>query len=188
MTERSDLDQEIPINSLTTFFRIILNRWSKANLQTVLPGLVEVFDPNSRRARVRPALRLIRSDGTALERTPLVNVPVIFPAGGGYSFSFPLENGDPVVLLFSARGISAFKDSFELTNPDAGSFFDLSDAVALCGFGPLQLTPASTTGAAWQNDEGTRSIRLEPDSIELHVGSTALVVEEGRVTINGREI
>ena len=169
MTERSNLDQEVLFDNWTTLFKFVLFEWSKANLHTAMPGLVEVYDAERRRARVRPALRLIRANGEPMERTPLVNVPVVFPAGGGFSFTFPLAAGDPVVLLFSERGIAAFKDSYELTNPTPGSFFSLSDAVALPGFGPLTLTPASTTGATWQNHAGDTAIVVEPDNIHINV-------------------
>ena len=146
--------------------------------------MVETFDAAKRRARVQPALQLVLDDGTTLDRPPLVNVPVLFPSGGGFVFTFPLGEGDPVLLLFSERGLTTFKETYETTIPTAGRFFSQSDAMALPGFGPLHLMPATDTGSAWQTDDGTRSIRLEPNRVEAHVGDTSLVIEEGRVTAN----
>lgn len=181
-------DGEIDWKSLPTALKQILHLYIKTNVHTALPGLIESYDPSTRRARVRPALRLLKTDGEPLDRPPLVNVPVVFPAGGGFTLTFPLAEGDPVLLVFSERGIASFKQSYAVSNPARGRHFALADASAIPSYGPLELTAASETGSTWQNHAGDRSIRIEPDSIEIHVGSTALVVAERGVTINGRAI
>lgn len=175
MTEQSNIDREITWNSWSTLFKFVLAQWAKSTLHTAMPGIIEVYDPVRRRARVQPALRMMMTNGDAVDRTPLVNVPVLFPSGGGYSFLFPLAQGDPVLLLFNERGIAAFKESFALTNPDVGSFFSLSDAVALPGFGPLQLTPATQTGSTWQTEDGETSIVIEQPNIQINVPDGAQV-------------
>ncbi|MCY3554990.1 MAG: Gp138 family membrane-puncturing spike protein [Gemmatimonadetes bacterium] len=180
----SSLNNEITWDNITSVFRFVLSQWRKG-LHTCLPGIVETYDAATRRAKVRFALRQVRTDGKEVEKAPLVNVPVVFPSGGGFTFTFPLAEGDPVWLMFSERGLSAFKKTFELATPAMGRFHDQSDAVAIPGFGALQITPADTDASAWQTEDGSKSVRLRDDGVEIHAGNTEVLVrEDGNVTIN----
>ena len=106
---------------------------------TCLPGVVRGFDATATRARVQPLPdRMVSGEG---QPHPIVlDVPVIYPAGGGYSVTFPLAEGDAVLLLFSQRGLSDFKDrlarneGLERVRPDMNVYFRVQDAIAVPGF------------------------------------------------------
>ena len=58
------------------------------------------------------------------------NCPVLFPQGGGYSITFPLESGDPVKLSVAARSLDEWlTDGGTDVEPADPRRFDLEDAI-----------------------------------------------------------
>lgn len=149
------------VRSLTTLLRLAVGR-ELMDIHTALPGVVEEYDAATRRARVIPAIPLLLDDGSVMDRPPITDVPVLFPSGGGLSLLFPLQRNDPVLLLFSQRGLDGFKVGYRSGLPARGPIFDMSDAMALAGFGALTTSPASATGTSLQTDDGATSVVVEP--------------------------
>lgn len=172
----SNINRELDWSQLSTVLDNFHEQRIKT-LSTAMPALIEVFDQPSRRARVQPALSLLLTDGTTMRRAPIVDVPVVFPAGGGFSLIFPLAPGDAGMLLFSMRGILEFKRAYMESPPTADRLFDLSDAVFLAGFGPISLMPATATGTALQTEDGATSLRVEPRDV--------VAVAPGEVSVTG---
>ena len=106
-------------------------------LYTSMPGEVVSYDAVNRRADVRAALAIVLNDGTQVDRPVISNVPVVFPAGQNFLLTFPLEPGDPVLLVFSMRGLSRWKATHGMTAPDTEGMLSQQDAVAIPGFGPV---------------------------------------------------
>jgi len=168
------------VGSLSTLLRRAVGR-ELMDVHTALPGIVDTYDAASRRARVTPAIRILLDDGSLLDRPPVPDVPVLFPAGGGLSLTFPLQRGDPVLMIFSQRGMDGFKVAFRESAPSRGPIMDMSDAVALAGFGSALTTPVGVTGASLQTDDGSTSVVVEPNG-EVNV------VAAGPVTIRATQI
>ena len=106
-----------------------------------LPGVVMAFDPVTARAQVQPAIDYLIDDDTTQASHPVVlDVPVAYPAGGGYASVFPLSVGDNVLLHFSQRGLTDWRDRMDRgvdatgSAPDAGVMFRIQDAFAVPGF------------------------------------------------------
>ena len=178
------LNREVNWNSLTTTLEWVLSQWSRANLHTAMPGIVDSYDGETRRARIRPALRLVMTgteigeDGEELERALAVNIPVLWPASGGYTMLMPLAAGDRGWMMFSERGMTEFLSTGELATPDKARFFDEADAVFMpCDFGHPDATPASTTGACLQTHDGSTAIIVEDGTITLKTPGDTLVVQ-----------
>ena len=179
-------------------------------VHTSLPGVVVEYDHETRRARVQPAVDLLLSppdnptaDFGALIPMPkpiILDVPVIFPAGGGYTVHFPLVKDDPVMLLFAERDIAAFKLTLETGPPISDDVMEIQHAVCIPGFVPPTVTLAgdglvlqSNDGATYVhlNDsprtidaqlDGATRIRMDPNSI----GITAVsVTVTGNLTVTG---
>ena len=158
---------------------------------TGAPGIIESYNPNTKRAVVQPALnRMVGSlEDAAPIRKPLISdVPVIHPSGGGYIVHIPLRKGDPVWLQFSERGIERFKETFEVSDPPLDSFYAERDAVAFPGFGALNITPAGT-GLTMQTEDGVTFVELKPGSVRIeaanvHIESetTVIVSSQGTAT------
>ena len=80
--------------------------------------------------------------------------------------TFPLERGDPVLLLYSQRGLANWKKTLGVAAPDTIGFFSEKDAFAIPGFG---------------TDEPEHHIAIEADGI--HIKTTGkLAIEAQDVT------
>ena len=170
----SNIDRETDFRSLTTMLRSVLDEFRKT-LLTSVPGIVEQFDPETRRARVQLAIQMRLSSGELLSQTPLLDVPVIFPSGGGYTMLFQLLPGDPVQVFFTHRGLTEFKQSLAESPPSPGRIMSATDAVLIPGWGggagKLTMSPAVSEGVSLQREDGSASIRLTGDRITLDVPS-----------------
>lgn len=88
---------------------------------------------------VKPVLNYKYQDGTIGHMPSLLEVPTVFPSGGGGMLSFPLAVGDTVMLLFSQRSLDEWKvsdGSEETYTPLSSRVASLSDAIAVPGIFP----------------------------------------------------
>ncbi len=102
-----------------------------SSLHCALPGIVEAFDPETRTAAVRPALKRRMGFGTAGEGCvlPLLrDVPVFMPV------PFEVNPGDACLLIFADCDIDAWLETGEAEIPRSGRQHSLSDAFAFVGF------------------------------------------------------
>lgn len=134
-----------------------------------MPGEVVSQDSETLRIRVRPAIRAFRKDVNNDALIPvtlpdILDVPVIYPRGGGFRFTWPLDAGDTVFLRTCDRSIEEWRggDSVPITPADPRRF-SLSDVVAYPGGGPDAPVPASARASG--------ALVLEGDDIRL--GSSA---------------
>ena len=141
-------------------------RQSLKDLYTCMPGIVESYDAETQRAVVKGALRVVTTKKEEIEREAIHNVPVMFPSGGGFSITFPLEQGDPVLLLYSQRGLTNWKKTLGVAAPDTIGFFSEKDAFAIPGFG---------------TDEPEHHIAIEADGIYIKT-TGQLAIEAQDVT------
>ena len=141
-------------------------RQSLKELYTCMPGIVESYDAETRRAVVKGALKVVTTKKEEIEREAIHNVQVMFPSGGGFAMTFPLEQGDPVLLVYSQRGLANWKKTLGVAAPDTIGFFSEKDAFAMPGFG---------------TDEPEHHIAIESDGI--HIRTTGkLAIEAQDVT------
>lgn len=104
-----------------------------------MPGRVVKYDASRETVDVQPQLRrAIEDDGENLEFEDLpvlFDVPIAWPSGGGgkHFITWPLESGDPVLLVFCERDIGAWRASGELTSPGDQRAHTLAGAVAYPG-------------------------------------------------------
>jgi len=162
----SNIDPEKELDNFTDWLRFCVKSELK-NINTCLPAIIKSYDPETRRASVQIALSTIQTDGESITPPIQFNVPVIFPSSSSYIIHIALTEGDPILLIFSQRGLSQFKNLYTESVPDARSFFSLADAVAIPGFGNLVSEPASVSGISIQTTDGTTFLTLEPGVINL---------------------
>ena len=179
----SNINREIPFNKLKRLLDFILDQVFKERLNTTMPGIIQEYDATTRRARVQPAIKIRMTGGKpSISRPLLLNVPVVHPAGGGWNVHLPLRRGDPVLLVFSQRDLRLFKRTFREYEPDVGRFFELSDSIAVPGFGALSITPKTTTGLSVQNDDASVSLIMESGRIQMEAAD---IMMTGDVTMVG---
>ena len=142
------------------------------DVHTSMPGIIETFDPETQLATVQPAIKRIfitrevdKEILTPLDLPVLVNVPVIFPRGGGFSLTFPVKAGDECLLTFCERDIDIWHETGKTEAPRAMRFHDLSDATAFVGLSsmPNKIPNYNPNSTELKADDGSVSIRWNDD-------------------------
>ena len=146
-------------------------------LYICIPGIIDSYDDTTKRATVHPAINLKKTDGTTVQQSSIANVPVVWPGGGGFSLLSPLPSGSPVVIFFSQRGITDFKEVFEETDPD-GNMFAKEDCFIIPGFGALTITPATSDGIVLQSEDGVDYISIEDGQITIETDGDVQVTAD----------
>ena len=171
----SNINRELEYDNITDWNDFVSDQFKK-NLYTCLPGLIVSYETSTKRATIESAIRRVKTDGTTMDYPSLLDVPILFPSGGGYILQFPLDVGDPVLVLFSQRDLTDFKSTFEKSTPNNYGMFTLKDSIAIPGFGALTNVPAVPDALTIQNTTGTSYISMT---------STNTTIQSTRVDING---
>lgn len=154
-----------------------------SSMRVSLPGIIESFNPETVTCVVRPAIMGSAQDGSgkhvSKEIPLLLDVPVIFPRGGGCTITFPVNAGDECLVVFSDRCIDFWWQSGGVQDPIDQRQHDLSDAFAIVG-------PQSQ--AKKISNISTNSVQIRTDGgdsfVELTQGG-AVNITAPVVTING---
>lgn len=172
----SDITLESALNS---FFE-----YRMRSVMTAIPAvIVGVDNLEEQRVDVTPVINAVFPDNSAEVGYPAIfSVPLIFPASSTSAFTFPINQGDTVLLVFSQKAMDVFKGGDGLpAAPNDYRVFDKRDAIAIPGLWPFQnainrqdkrTLPHSTSDAVLTHNIGTASeceIRLKSGgSIEIN--------------------
>ncbi len=163
----------------------------QAGIWTTLPVIIESFDNLKMSCVAQCAIQYARfpiagGEPEWLDIPPLLDCPVIFPNGGGFTLTFPLTNGDEAIAFFSSRCIDAWWQSGGYKNKQPLlRMHDLSDGFILAGARsqPRVLSGGvSTTSAQLRSDDGTTYLDLKSGVITVNAAST--IVNSTISTIN----
>ncbi|MCL5500635.1 hypothetical protein M5Y49_18345 [Escherichia coli] len=140
-----------------------------STLKVAMPGVIESFDPDSVTASVRPAIKGYdggTEDDGWIELPLLVDVPVIFPRGGGCTLTFPVSAGDECLLIFADRCIDFWWQNGGVQKPVDLRMHDLSDAFAIVGpqSQAHKISGISTSSVEIRSDDGATKLSLNPSS------------------------
>lgn len=106
-------------------------------INTAIPGIVVRADLENSLVDVQPVINFKAYDGTTSERPVILGVPLQFPASKTSAFTFPVQTGDTVLLVFSQRGLDVWKRGTGYpTTPSDFRTFDIKDAIAIPGIMP----------------------------------------------------
>lgn len=156
-----------------------------SNLRVSLPGIIQSFDPETVTCVVQPALKGYETDGEGKDQSLnlplLVDVPVIFPRGGGVTLTFPVKAGDECLLIFSDRCIDFWWQNGGIQEPVDYRMHDLSDAFAIVGpqSQAQKISGISTTAAQLRTDDGAAFI-------EVAAGHDVTVTTPGKLTASAQ--
>lgn len=165
MTLQSTMTEDELLEKYVTF-----RLWG---LRTAMPAVIDSYDPLTQTCTAVPAIT--DTDMETLEPLklkPVTSCPVVFPIGGGFVFSFPLERGDTGLLLTTDRMMDAWHTHGSKAQPDdPHRAHSLSDCVFLPGVRPL---PDVLPGL-----DGSKVVlgSLNP------LGAKVTISKEGQVTI-----
>ncbi len=185
MDRREHLDD--PIEALR-----LAQEGHQAKLWTALPGIVAGYDQAAMTGSGQPAIAGVIEDERGVRRTAalplLVDVPVQFPAGGGFTLTFPIKAGDECIVVFSARCIDSWWQSGGVQPPAERRMHDLSDGMAIVGIRSQQrvLRPeAHTEATELRSDDGSNHVRIAPDGAISVVAAATITLEAPQIRLKG---
>lgn len=170
MSDRSSTLADAIVN---TFWSLI------SSLHTCLPGRIEKYSREEQKANVKPLIKKQYLDGSAAELPVISNVPVVFPRTQRAGITFPLEQGDGVLLVFAERALDRWLSSGVDSGPGDSRKFDLSDAIAIPGlFSFKQENLAISDEDVEIHNSGQRITIKRNGDIDVGIDVKKLVTEE----------
>lgn len=127
------------------------------NMYTALPGIiVTVRDSfNQLSVDVQPTVSIKNKDGTMKDRPVVMNVPVQMPSSSTAALTFPVNVGDPVLLVYAMRSMDTWKRGEGRTVlPNDNRKFDKRDCIAIPGIWPFSRSINNPTVRMWAHDTG----------------------------------
>jgi hypothetical protein len=156
------------------------------NLRVACPGIIQSYNESAQTVTVLPAIKeKIKINGNVSdEALPLlVDVPVYFPSGGGYSLTFPIVAGDECLVVFADSCIDAWWQSGGVQSQLDKRRHDLSDAFAFVGF--KSKPNAVPAGAGTTLQGGSGSINFNGGTITIT--NANVNINSSNVTIAGKD-
>ena len=152
-------------------------------LRVALPGIIQSYNPETVTAAIQIAImgEDITSDGVATsDPIPLlIDVPVLFPRGGGFSITFPVTEGDECLVVFADRCIDFWWQSGGVQEAVDPRMHDLSDGFAI-------LAPQSQTKKLSGISANSVQIRTDDGSAFLEIDQSGNInATTPQLTVNG---
>ena len=167
------------------------------DVHTCLPGAIVSYDATKKTATVKPAIqRLYRGKGY-VDLPALVDCPVCFPSGGGFTLTFPLVAGDECVLYFSERAIDLWWQNGiglgdgEAVQPAEYRTHDLSDAFVQVGVSSVPKVPGNISTTAVELRSTTNASKVSIDgsgNVLVNASGSVTVAASGNASVNGSQV
>lgn len=164
-----------------------------------MPAIIKSYDPvkNTVTAQiaVRDFWRQLDLSYEWVEIQPCLDVPVVFPRGGGLCLTFPIAAGDECLLVFANRCIDAWWQSGSMSNEGEFRANELSDGFCIPGpwSVPNVVPSISTTSTQLRTNDGTAFVEVTqggvinittPQQVHVHSGGDTTVTSGGKTTVN----
>lgn len=164
---------------------------NQSALWTALPCIVQDYDADKMTISAEPSIQARVRDEKGVwswvSIPKLVDCPVIFPSGGGFTLTFPVKQGDECLVIFASRCIDSWWQSGGVQTQADLRMHDLSDGFALVGprSQPRVLSPAgSTDGVELRSDDREAYVRIDDsDNILVKTSGNASVDADGDVYV-----
>lgn len=170
----------------------VLKREIMKDINCVKIGTIQSFNASTQEATVQIAFTQVTSTSAAgiktyAEYPVLLNVPVQFPSGGGFTLTFPVHVGDECIVLFNDRQIDNWLTSGTGLPPSIGRLHDLSDGIAIVGVrnNTRALAGVSTTTTQLRDDAGDTYVEIAGGQVVNVVAPTQINLISPAVVITG---
>lgn len=167
---------------------------AKGDIRVAVPGIIQSFDPTASTVCVQPAVRefIKQANGDSHETALplLVDVPVVFPRGGPFTLTFPINCGDECLVIFGDRCIDGWWQSGGVQGQVEARVHDLSDAFALVGpfSQATKLSGISTENLQLRHNDGDCYIEITPGKhVEVKAATMTLDIA-GLLTIKAAHL
>ncbi|WP_416778211.1 Gp138 family membrane-puncturing spike protein [Xenorhabdus budapestensis] len=177
-----------------------------SGLYVSIPCIIQSFNADAVTVTAQPAIRWKVTDSEGKTESValplLVDIPVIFPRGGGVTLTFPVQPGDECLVVFADRCIDYWWQNGGVQEPVDPRQHHLSDGFAIVGpqSQARKIGGISTQNAQLRTDDGAAFIELNPGNHNITVKTpgkltatadkdteitSPTIVLNGHVIING---
>lgn len=170
--------------TLAQLLDVVLTR-RLMDVHTAFPARVESYDAAKQVMNVQPLLKaqLRNEEGvvTADELPVLTNVPVAFPGGGGHRLTFPIKQGDTVLVVVAEASLERWQKLGGLQESEDGRRFHLADAIAIPGL--------HDDTKAWANADSAATTLGKDDGMRVVVTDTEVKLghDAGQAAVKGTD-
>lgn len=168
---------------------------TRASLRVAMPGIIQSFNAENVTAVVQLAIEGVNQDSndqlTSLSLPLLVDVPIVFPRGGGCTLTFPVAPDDECLVIFADRCIDFWWQSGGIQKAVSERMHDLSDAFALVGpqSQARKISGISTRAVQLRTDDGAAFIGVAADhAINVTTPATLTATAQGGAEITAPTI
>lgn len=141
---------------------------AKSQMVTSLPAKVVSYDPEKQtiKAQITVKAYVQQEDGSTKEvdYPQLEDVPVQFPGGGDQVMTFPVKEGDEVLVSFASRSVDSWQQSGGDQAPQDAGMNNLSSGFAQLGFrsqpSAQKLTGVSTSAVEMRSVDGNTRVSV----------------------------
>lgn len=174
------MDRSQLLNNPEMALRAALTSW-QAGMWTAMPGIVQSVDLTKMTLVAQLAIQGVVTDSEENETnediSPLVDVPICFPSGGGFILTMPIAVGDEVLVVLASRCIDSWWQNGGYQNvPMETRMHDLSDGFAIPGPKSLpksaQVVGVSASGPQLRTNDGTAYVGISSANLIELVNST----------------
>lgn len=164
--------------SIAELFRVAIDS-RVDDIIVARPGKIVAYDETTNTAFVKPMIKRALFDDnnerTYEELPDIPFVPVIWPRAGKFVLSLPLEEGDPVLLLFVDVSMAEWRATGDLSEPTDARRHSVGWPVAIPGLYPDTQTmgdgAARKTNVIFGRHDG--DARIEISAEEIKIGRSA---------------
>lgn len=177
------MEQLERINDYEESLRVAIGA-NRATIWTCLPGIIESVNLTAMTAVVQLTVqgqsRVVEGTWSNVDLPPILDCPIIFQSGGGYTLTFPIAPGDECVVHFASRCFDAWWQSGGVQPQAEFRMHDLSDGFVKVGprSQPRVIPNISATTAQLRSDDGAVYV-------ELAAGHVVNIVAPGGINLVG---
>jgi hypothetical protein len=165
----------MPVTELSDVISRNIEQHLREMVNTCIPGTVFKVDKKSfskeQVVDVVPSIKELNINGAEIKLPKMLNVPVMFPSGGGTGVvTFPMKAGDPVLILFSQRSLQKWK----ITGaggwpvvPEDKRYLSQTDAICLPGLFNKKV-----------------NMNPDPDNVQVRFDNNVITLKEGGAGID----
>lgn len=172
------------IGSELEYLRLLMDKVS-FQMHVAAPGIVKRFYPEDQSVDVQLVIRekiLIKQDYESIKVPLLGKLPIVFPAGGDYCMTFPIQEGDECLVVFADTCIDSWwQNGGEENEQIMVRRHDLSDGFAIVGVRSNKRALANYNESAVEirNEDASVKIQLDDDGVIIKSDSIKLGDESG---------
>lgn len=155
----------------------------QGTIWTATPAIIKSVDATKLTCTAQPATqaRVLQTDGKLqdVDLPLLVDVPIMYPRGGGYTFTFPIKEGDECLVVFASRCIDNWWQHGGVQPQFEIRLHDLADGFAFVGpfSQSTKISNVSTTTTQMRSDDGTLYFEIDEPNKKLRAVSGTVTVD-----------